>query len=98
MQVEEENKKPKSQDRVVGGKIPQMWGQSLFVIGRLVKEGFLFPGEIDPLNRRQGTGSRPDIVVQGKAVNRSRCRMMQLIAAEWCSKSLQDNAVKHYIG
>ena len=96
MQVEEEYKKPKSQDRVVGGKIPQMWGQSLFVIGRLVKEGFLFPGEIDPLNRRQGTGSRPDIVVQGKAVN--RYRVVQLIAADWCTKSLQDNAVKHYIG
>lgn len=37
-QVELEYKNPKSQDRVVQGKLPQMWGQSLYVLGRLVKE------------------------------------------------------------
>ena len=37
-QVREEYNDPKSQDRIPCGKIPQMWGQSLYVIGRLLKE------------------------------------------------------------
>ena len=63
--MEAEYRDPKSQKRVAAGKMPQMWGQSLYVIGRLVKEGFVFPGELDPLNRRLGAEPRPDIVVQG---------------------------------
>ena len=36
--VEQEYKNPKSQDRTMMGKIPQMWGQSLYVLGKLLKE------------------------------------------------------------
>ena len=36
--MDAEYKLPKSQDRICAGKIPQMWGQSLYVLGRLVKE------------------------------------------------------------
>ena len=36
--VEQEYNMPKSQDRSMMGKIPQMWGQSLYVLGKLVKE------------------------------------------------------------
>lgn len=32
-------------------------------------QGFLAPGEIDPLNRRFSTGFKPDVVVQGKKKN-----------------------------
>lgn len=31
-------------------------------------KGFLAPGEIDPLNRRFSTVSKPDVVVQGKMI------------------------------
>lgn len=62
--VDLEYKNPKSQDRVAQGKLPQIWGQSLYVLGRLVKEGFLSPGELDPLNRRLTAEPKPDIVVQ----------------------------------
>ena len=37
-QVESEYRDPKSQDRIPSGKLPQMWGQSLYVLGKLVKE------------------------------------------------------------
>lgn len=46
------------------GKLPHMWGQSLYILGSLMAEGFLAPGEIDPLNRRFSTVPKPDVVVQ----------------------------------
>ena len=38
IQVEEEYKTPGSQKREALGKMPQMWGQSLYVLASLVKE------------------------------------------------------------
>ncbi|XP_051869262.1 phosphorylase b kinase regulatory subunit alpha, liver isoform-like [Pristis pectinata] len=62
--VDEEYKNPHTVDRIVKGKLPHMWGQSLYILGNLLSEGFLAPGEIDPLSRRLSTVSRPDVVVQ----------------------------------
>ncbi|CAN7997941.1 unnamed protein product [Ixodes pacificus] len=55
---------PHSQGRLPIGQIPFMWAQSLYVVGRLLHEGFLAPGELDPLNRRLGSLKRPEVVVQ----------------------------------
>ncbi|KAE8297487.1 Phosphorylase b kinase regulatory subunit alpha, liver isoform [Larimichthys crocea] len=62
--VEEEYSNPHSVDRVAMGQLPHMWGQSLYILGCLLAEGFLAPGEIDPLNRRFSTNFKPDVVVQ----------------------------------
>ncbi|XP_053720532.1 phosphorylase b kinase regulatory subunit alpha, liver isoform isoform X1 [Synchiropus splendidus] len=62
--VEEEYSNPHSVDRVAKGQLPHMWGQSLYILGCLLTEGFLAPGEIDPLNRRFSTNFKPDVVVQ----------------------------------
>uniref|UniRef100_A0A8B9Q3J8 Phosphorylase b kinase regulatory subunit n=1 Tax=Apteryx owenii TaxID=8824 RepID=A0A8B9Q3J8_APTOW len=62
--VEEECENPHSVDRVPVGKLPHLWGQSLYVLSCLLAEGFLAAGEIDPLNRRFSTGFKPDVVVQ----------------------------------
>ncbi|CAM5075723.1 unnamed protein product [Natator depressus] len=62
--VDEEYENPHSVDRVPGGKLPHLWGQSLYIISSLLAEGFLAPGEIDPLNRRFSTAFKPDVVVQ----------------------------------
>ncbi|XP_051784917.1 phosphorylase b kinase regulatory subunit alpha, skeletal muscle isoform isoform X2 [Erpetoichthys calabaricus] len=62
--VEEEYSTPHTVDRVAMGKLPHMWGQSLYIVGNLLAEGFLAPGEIDPLNRRFSTVPKPDVVVQ----------------------------------
>jgi len=62
--VELEYKEPHSQDRVVNGQLPFMWGQSLYIVSRLLLEGFIAVGELDPLNRRLGSNKRPDVVVQ----------------------------------
>ncbi|XP_048400399.1 phosphorylase b kinase regulatory subunit alpha, skeletal muscle isoform isoform X3 [Stegostoma tigrinum] len=60
----EECKNPHTVNRIPMGKLPHMWGQSLYILGCLVSEGFLAAGEIDPLNRRFSTIPRPDVVVQ----------------------------------
>ncbi|XP_073715397.1 phosphorylase b kinase regulatory subunit alpha, skeletal muscle isoform isoform X3 [Misgurnus anguillicaudatus] len=62
--VDEEYVNPHSVERVPMGKCPLKWGQSLYVLGNLLAEGFLAPGEIDPLNRRFATIPKPDVVVQ----------------------------------
>ncbi|XP_020794436.2 phosphorylase b kinase regulatory subunit alpha, liver isoform isoform X1 [Boleophthalmus pectinirostris] len=62
--VEEEYRNPHTVDRVCLGQLPHMWGQSLYIVGSLLAEGFLAPGEIDPLNRRFSTNVKPDVVVQ----------------------------------
>ncbi|XP_052825241.1 probable phosphorylase b kinase regulatory subunit alpha isoform X5 [Octopus bimaculoides] len=62
--VDAEFKNPKSQKRKAIGRLPHLWSQSLYVVGRLIYEGFLSPGELDPLNRRLVSTARPDVVVQ----------------------------------
>ncbi|XP_062998053.1 phosphorylase b kinase regulatory subunit alpha, skeletal muscle isoform [Elgaria multicarinata webbii] len=62
--VDQEYCHPHTVDRVPLGKLPLMWGQSLYILGCLMAEGFLAPGEIDPLNRRFSTVPKPDVVVQ----------------------------------
>ncbi|XP_017462867.1 PREDICTED: probable phosphorylase b kinase regulatory subunit alpha, partial [Rhagoletis zephyria] len=62
--VESEYRRPHSQERIPIGSLPFMWAQSLYTVGRLLKEGFIAPGELDPLNRRLCTEKKPDVVVQ----------------------------------
>lgn len=50
--------------RIDGGRVPFMWAQSLFLVGKLLKEGLVAPGELDPLNRRLYYVQKPAVVVQ----------------------------------
>lgn len=59
-----EYQKPGSQQRETVGRCPFLWGQSLYILGKLLQEGFLAAGELDPLNRRLGAQKKPDVVVQ----------------------------------
>ncbi|CAM4731784.1 unnamed protein product [Leuciscus chuanchicus] len=69
--IEEEYRNPRSVERVASGQLPHMWGQSLYILGSLLVEGFLAPGEIDPLNRRFSKEFKPDVVVQVSVVAES---------------------------
>ncbi|KAI7697695.1 hypothetical protein SSS_07160 [Sarcoptes scabiei] len=55
---------PHSQQRVPIGNYPFMWAQSLYIVGKLLQEGFIAPSELDPLNRRLSMQKKPDVVVQ----------------------------------
>lgn len=69
--VTAEYSNPGSQPREVVGRCPFLWGQSLYILGKLLQEGFLAVGELDPLNRRLGAQKKPDVVVQ--VVSRAKC-------------------------
>ncbi|KDR24269.1 probable phosphorylase b kinase regulatory subunit alpha isoform X2 [Zootermopsis nevadensis] len=62
--VSGEYREPGSQERVVVGRCPFLWAQSLYILGKLLQEGFLAVGELDPLNRRLCSEKKPDVVVQ----------------------------------
>jgi phosphorylase kinase alpha/beta subunit len=59
--VNNEYKSPGSAIRVPVGRTPFLWAQSLFILGKLLQEGFLAVGELDPLNRRLGAQKKPDV-------------------------------------
>ncbi|XP_050362839.1 probable phosphorylase b kinase regulatory subunit alpha isoform X2 [Nymphalis io] len=59
-----EQLEPGSQERIPLGRCPFIWAQSLYILGKLLQEGFLAVGELDPLNRRLCSEKKPDVVVQ----------------------------------
>ncbi|XP_045459694.1 probable phosphorylase b kinase regulatory subunit alpha [Melitaea cinxia] len=59
-----EQMEPGSQERIPLGRCPFIWAQSLYILGKLLQEGFLAVGELDPLNRRLCSEKKPDVVVQ----------------------------------
>lgn len=54
--VDAELKTPNSQIRIPIGSAPHLWGQSLYILARLIVDKLLLPGEIDPLGRRMVSG------------------------------------------
>jgi len=49
--VEREKKQPHSMPRHPNENVPLIWAQSLWYLGRMIDEGLLAAGEIDPLGR-----------------------------------------------
>ncbi|WP_077033012.1 glycoside hydrolase family 15 protein [Pelomonas sp. KK5] len=50
--VEAERAAPGSQTRLPNDNVPLVWAQSLYIVGALLQEGLLTPGDLDPLGRR----------------------------------------------
>lgn len=50
--IELERKSPHTQSRVPNENIPLVWAQSLFLLGAMIEDGLLRPGDLDPLGRR----------------------------------------------
>lgn len=88
--VEAEYKNPHSQPRVHVGMTPFMWAQSLFIIGRLLQEGFIVPGELDPLNRRLASEKKPDVVVQVVVLAEDHIIQEKLMHHEILVQTIQD--------
>ena len=50
--VEQERINPGSQVRIPNENVPLVWAQSLYLLGCLLEDGLLRPGDLDPLGRR----------------------------------------------
>lgn len=62
--LDAERAQPHSQLRLPNGNIPLVWAQSLYVLGRLLRDKLLAIGDIDPLGRHLRLGYQPTPVVQ----------------------------------
>ncbi|KAM7541396.1 hypothetical protein Aperf_G00000041995 [Anoplocephala perfoliata] len=62
--IDAEIKAHNSQVRIPIGAAPHLWGQSMYILSRLILDRLLLPGEIDPLGRRMAAEPKPDLVVQ----------------------------------
>lgn len=60
--VEAEKAEPHSQERLPNDNVPLVWAQSLYLLGRLIHEGYLQPGDIDPLGRHRPRLHRSPVV------------------------------------
>ena len=62
--LDAERAQPHSQTRIPNGNVPLVWAQSLYLLGRLLRDGLLAIGDIDPLGRHLRLGYQPTPVVQ----------------------------------
>ncbi|WP_040915156.1 glycoside hydrolase family 15 protein [Lentisphaera araneosa] len=71
--VEAEKAAPHSQERVANNNLPLIWAQSLFLLGRMIKEDLLSLSDLDPLNRHENcdTQKPKDVQVCVIAVSQS---------------------------
>lgn len=60
--VEAERKRPGSQTRVPNDNVPLVWAQSLYLLGRMMDEGVLTRGDLDPLGRRRHKRLPPPVI------------------------------------
>jgi phosphorylase kinase alpha/beta subunit len=59
-----EREKPGSQNRIPNENVPLIWAQSLFLLGKLLEEGLITPGDVDPLGRHLRVGRQRQAFVQ----------------------------------
>ena len=57
-----EKSEPDSERRHPNDNIPLVWAQSLYILGRLMRNGYLQPGDIDPLGRHRRKSHRDPVV------------------------------------
>lgn len=53
LQIEAERQVPSSQTRLPNENVPLVWAQSLYLLGRMIQDGLLSIGDLDPLGRHQ---------------------------------------------
>lgn len=60
--IDAERAKPQSQNRLPNENVPLVWAQSLFLLGTMLEDGLLRPGDLDPLGRRHGKPKMQPVV------------------------------------
>lgn len=60
--IEAEKQNPGSQKRTPNENVPLVWAQSLFLLGSMIGDGLLRPGDLDPLGRRHPKKPRNPVV------------------------------------
>jgi phosphorylase kinase alpha/beta subunit len=59
-----EKRQPHSQNRQPNENLPLVWAQSLYLLGQMIDDGLLAPGDLDPLGRHLRVGKRKQHTIQ----------------------------------
>jgi len=62
--IEAEREQPNSQQRLPNENVPLVWAQSLYLLGRMLQDGLISMGDIDPLGRHRRIGQHRQPLVQ----------------------------------
>jgi hypothetical protein len=62
--IEAERQVPYSQPRLPNDNIPLVWAQSLYYLGKMIQDGLLTLGDLDPLARHLRVGQHRQPIVQ----------------------------------
>lgn len=60
--IEQERAAPGSSTRLPNANVPLVWAQSLYLVAKMLRDGVLLPGDIDPLGRRRHKKSAPPVI------------------------------------
>lgn len=75
-----ERENPQSQTRLPNDNVPLVWAQSLYYLGRMIDEGLIAPGDIDPLGRHLRLGQHPRPIVQIALLAEDEALQLELAA------------------
>ncbi len=59
-----EKQSPHSQERLPNENVPLVWAQSLYLLGQMIQQGLLAPGDLDPQGRHLQIGVRRQHTIQ----------------------------------
>lgn len=62
--IEAERDRPGSQTRLPNENVPLVWAQSLFMLGQMLEDDLITPGDIDPLGRHLRVGRNRKSILQ----------------------------------
>lgn len=85
-----EREKPGSQIREPNDNLPLVWAQSLYILGQLVWDGLLKPGDLDPLGRHLKVGEQRYPLVQIALVAEDKALQEELINCGLPTQTLEE--------
>jgi phosphorylase kinase alpha/beta subunit len=83
-----EKQSPHSQERLPNENVPLVWAQSLYLLGQMMGEGLLAPGDLDPQGRHLQIGERRQHTIQMALIAENQDLQAQLAEYGIASQTL----------
>jgi phosphorylase kinase alpha/beta subunit len=91
-QIDAEKRNPQSQTRLPNENLPLVWAQSLYLLGQMIDDGLLAPGDLDPQGRHLRIGRQRQPTIQIALIAESQELQGQLAEYGIASQTLEQIA------
>jgi phosphorylase kinase alpha/beta subunit len=91
-QIDAEKRNPQSQTRLPNENLPLVWAQSLYLLGQMMDDGLLAPGDLDPQGRHLRIGRQRQPTIQIALIAESQELQGQLAEYGIASQTLEQIA------